>query len=718
VGFLNLNRNKLELGVFILLFGLLAVFLVHNFDSIGQDIGRHLKTGEIIWQTNLGEGSNRPDQGSVADFGISVEVPKTNLFSFTEPDFQFINHHWLSEVIFFGIYSWTGFTGLILLKVFLILLSFLLLFFLIGNLLMTSQGRGTCDVDLWINDIASRLSTGVWPLVISFLFSIFIFISRTEVRPEIFSFAILAFFLLVLFKAKYSLATSEVRGTSDVKTLSWLWFLPLAQLLWVNLHIYFFIGPFLILAFLIDRIIVKGYLHIKKIIAILLLTFAATLVNPAGIQGALLPFNILKEYGYSIVENQTLAFLADFFGFNLPIFIFKISVAVLIVSFLLTIKKVKQRIFEILLSAFFIYTGFRMLRNLPLYALASFPVMTVLLTDVFVKLTALATSDGRGTSDVGKVGGAFDVGKRVDNIFKTAVAVFLAFMIFFVVSGGYYKKAGLSKEVGFSVPNGLERAVNFVKENGIKGPMFNNFDIGGYLIWKLPEEKVFVDNRPEAYSVKFFSEIYKPMQENTGKWAEFSEKYGINFIFFAHTDSTPWGQAFLENIVKNPEWKAVYINEDVIILVKNNTGNAEIISQFLISEENAIKRTVGNIGSLNSDSVNLNATLSLFFYNISWREASIYFADETIRGDSQNPYPHLYKGLAYAFYTDGESQKLAGENIKKAIDMGLKESRYYYILGVVYMNLGRLDEARLLLEKALELDKYNEQAKEFLEKYF
>ncbi|OGN02501.1 MAG: hypothetical protein A2655_02130 [Candidatus Yanofskybacteria bacterium RIFCSPHIGHO2_01_FULL_43_42] len=530
----------MKLLTFILLFGLLAVFLVHNFDSIGQDIGRHLKTGEIIWETK--------------------SVPTTNLFSFTEPDFPFTNHHWLSEVIFYGVYNLGGFTGLILLKIFVVLATFILL-------LLTIK-------PLWIIDLRSRLSTGVrvgfWPIIVSFVLSIFIFISRTEVRPEIFSFLILAFFLSALFKAKYELTTSEVRGTPDVKTPSWLWFLPLAQLLWVNLHIYFFIGPILFLAFFIDRLFDPIIRNTKYVIQKLLLVGGliglATLINPAGIQGALLPFNILKEYGYSIVENQTLAFLADLFGFNLSIFIFKISTAVLVVSFLLTVKKTKERIFEILISTFFIYAGFRMLRNLPLYALASFPVMVILLTDVF--------------SAFQKPGFWRQAEARLQWAAKMLLVVFLVFMIFFVASGGYYKWARLSKTFGFSVPDGLERAASFVKKNNIEGPMFNNFDIGGYLIWKLPEEKVFVDNRPEAYSVEFFSEIYKPMQENREKWEEFSNKYGINFIFFGHTDATPWGQAFLKSIIRNSDWKVVFINENAIILVKNNDKNRPVFSKY------------------------------------------------------------------------------------------------------------------------------------------
>src|SRR3989344_4265585 len=370
------SSKRSNLVLFFLLFVLLAVFLIHNFDSIGQDIGRHLKAGEIIWQTK--------------------EVPQNNLFSFTEPDFAFVNHHWLSEVIFFGIFSFTDFTGLILVKTFFILLAFGLLFSI------------------------ARKHAKFWPLVISFLLSISIFIQRTEVRPEVFSFAILSFFLWVLFKEKYKRpeAGPEKGRTLGLKKGSTLmWFLPLAQLFWVNLHIYFFIGPFLILAFLLDRLAAprfdlfedprsnlnrsKSAIHplensratsrgsrvgrMADLLIIFLLTLAATLINPAGLHGALLPFNILKEYGYSIVENQTLSFLAPFFGFNWSIFLFKFSVAVLVMAFLLTIKKARERIFEIIISVFFIYAGFKMLRNLPLYALASFPVLAILLTDIFNK---------------------------------------------------------------------------------------------------------------------------------------------------------------------------------------------------------------------------------------------------------------------------------------------------------------------------------------------
>jgi tetratricopeptide (TPR) repeat protein len=309
--------------------------------------------------------------------------------------------------------------------------------------------------------------------------------------------------------------------------------------------------------------------------------------------------------------------------------------------------------------------------------------------------------------------------KQISRIFKAVVSVFLIFIIFFVMNDTFYKWTHSSKVFGVSVPNGLERAVGFVKDNKIEGPMFNNFDIGGYLIWKLfPQEKVFVDNRPEAYSVKFFKEIYKPMQENKEKWTEFSEKYGINFIFFSHADATPWGSTFLRNIIKNSDWKTVYVNEDVVVLTKNNKKNAEIISKFSVTEKNAIDKVSDYTKNSNKDIVSLNLVLSHLLYNISWREASIYFADKTIKFDPKNSQAHLYKGLDYAYYTDEKSQKLAAENIKKAIDLGLKDSQYYSILGVVYMNLGRLESAKEYFKEAIRIDKNNSQAQEFLNKYF
>jgi hypothetical protein len=54
----------------------------------------------------------------------------------------------------------------------------------------------------------------------------------------------------------------------------------------------------------------------------------------------------------------------------------------------------------------------------------------------------------------------------------------------------------------------------------LKGPIFNNFDIGSYLIFRLYNKslpagrQVFVDGRPEAYPASFFQITYILMQQD------------------------------------------------------------------------------------------------------------------------------------------------------------------------------------------------------------
>src|SRR5438552_1318336 len=75
-----------------------CLFSVQKINFLTADIGRHIKNGEIFLHS--------------AEFKISKsELLHTNLFSYTNPDFPFINHHWGSGVLAYIIYSVAGFKG-------------------------------------------------------------------------------------------------------------------------------------------------------------------------------------------------------------------------------------------------------------------------------------------------------------------------------------------------------------------------------------------------------------------------------------------------------------------------------------------------------------------------------------------------------------------------------------------------------------------------------
>ena len=88
--------------IFLLLFYTFSI-LFKSDQSFNQDLGRHLKLGEIIMQTG--------------------EVPRINLFSYIYPSFPFINTHWLFEVFVYLFSKLIGFQALLIFKVDIIMLS-------------------------------------------------------------------------------------------------------------------------------------------------------------------------------------------------------------------------------------------------------------------------------------------------------------------------------------------------------------------------------------------------------------------------------------------------------------------------------------------------------------------------------------------------------------------------------------------------------------------
>ncbi len=71
---------------------LLAWFAITSAEVIdltmsGIDLGRHLKNGELMLS------SSTPS-------GTTAKLLHTNFYSYTQPDLEFVNHHWLAGVVF------------------------------------------------------------------------------------------------------------------------------------------------------------------------------------------------------------------------------------------------------------------------------------------------------------------------------------------------------------------------------------------------------------------------------------------------------------------------------------------------------------------------------------------------------------------------------------------------------------------------------------------
>jgi len=466
-------------------------------------------------------------------------IPSINLFSYTHPSFPFINHHYLPEIIFAVIYNHFSYNGLMILSLLLVFTASLLVF-------KTSQKNA--------HTLAVIFSSA---LFLRILFE------RTDIRPELFSFLFLSIFVFILFK-------------NYAKKTNLLFVLPFISVLWVNSHIYFPIGIGILGLFFIDNLIkTKGDVSNKKNVSLfltLILCLIATLLNPHFLQGAFYPFTVFSNYGYTIEENQTPFFLASLGFYKSSFTYLLLTLASLIICMIISFKKI--RLIDILLIISFTMISFAAVRNFPLFVFAILPTFSYLLTQTIVKIISLFPQ--------------LHLKKLPLYSLRLLILFILLFQILHISS---------LKTLEAKPDTGATPGVNFFIQNKLEGPLFNNFDIGSYLIFRLyPKEKVFIDGRPEAYPADFIQEVYIPLQEDPELFKTYDKKYAFNTIFFSHTDMTPWAQKFLQDIIQNPSWKTVYLDPYVIILVKDVKKNAAIIKRFAQPHDNLRMTSLHNGG--------------------------------------------------------------------------------------------------------------------------
>lgn len=501
-----MKTRKVQRLLLVLLMVWYGWFFFKRIDLTTADLGRHIKNGQMILQGNW-------------------QVLRTNFYSYTEPNFPVVNHHWGAGVIFYLIYQIFGMVGLSLFYLVLSLVVFYLFF-------KVAQKEAGFNLSLII-------SAWLIPLMAA----------RVEIRPEIFSYLFIALFFLILQKWR--------KGELDSK---WLFVLPLCQVVWVNTHIYFVFGLALVGLYWVDKMIREKRFD-KELGLILGLVGLASLLSPFGLKGLVYPFNIFRNYGYDIVENKSVLFLENW-GFNDPnLKLFEISLVILILSFGILFFKNRKRFPFIYFVLAFIWggLGFMAIRNFSLFAFFSLVILGYNLR-------------------YSKLG----VNKNLGLVPSVLVVVFiLANSLYF-----YYPKLPWGRSFGWGLMEGNNKSVEFFKSLKLKGPIFNNYDLGGYLIYNFyPEERVFTDNRPEAYSISHFKDVYIPAQNEEGVWKELDNKYDFNVIYFSHRDYTPWGQKFLIDRVKDDDWAVIYYDSYAIILLKRNDLNKEAIKLYEVPKE-------------------------------------------------------------------------------------------------------------------------------------
>ncbi len=495
-------------GFLLLVVGMVQTRLL-TFTS--SDLGRHIMNGKVTLSEWI--------------------IPNINLYSYTEPAFPFVNHHWLSGVFFYLMYEWTGFAGLSAFSAGLHVLTFFLLFEM-------AYHKGRFDVSMLYGLL-------VLPLIAM----------RSEVRPEVFSYLLVAVFFRLMWLRQEGKLSNAL-----------LWIFPVLMALWVNLHIYFFFGGIMILGMVLDETAKHWKAHdrwktLATPYAVLIAGGLATLVNPAGLWGALEPFLIFGNYNYAVSENQTIFVIEDLMRDGTPI-LFKIAVAVTAIAvFRFFWRQKGKAIWFGGLLPLVAATGlaFMAIRNFALFAYVSLPVVAYLLKDL-------------------------PTGPLLRSMRLSVLSLCGVLLFIFASSWRYWLYVPTT--LGFGLQSDAMDGLNFLKDNNIKGPIFNDYDTGGYLIFGLyPEEKVFTDNRPEAYPAAFFQDLYMPMQADDREWIKADQRFNFNVIVISTVNMMDITQGFIQRRKMDYMWVPVFQDPHVTIFLKNVPQNAAVIKKFSLRKQ-------------------------------------------------------------------------------------------------------------------------------------
>ena len=93
-----MKLSKVQTVILVFLMVWYGWFYLKKIDLTTADLGRHIKNGEMIVNGEWG-------------------ILKTNFYSYTEPDFPVVNHHWGAGVIFYFISQVFGFFRISIMKI-------------------------------------------------------------------------------------------------------------------------------------------------------------------------------------------------------------------------------------------------------------------------------------------------------------------------------------------------------------------------------------------------------------------------------------------------------------------------------------------------------------------------------------------------------------------------------------------------------------------------
>lgn len=430
-------------------------------------------------------------------------------------------------------------------------------------------------------------------------------------KPELFSLLMFCWVLCIFFYVK----------VTGKKTLFYLY--PLIFILWVNLHGAFVVGlVFLAIAFIgefLNRIFFPKESLTKRNLVhlgiVIVLSLAATLLNPYGTDYLVSTYMGITSKSYAQTHNSYIlayaslwpylkTFRIEYFNVSSTAWIMTLMFFSLMVLFIYELIRNRSGDFTLLMITFALYwKGMMTSRACYFFLVAYFFILFYLIIHRL----------------------------RLEK-FSYKVSMFSIFIFLFLFTVTVYHNIRYEPYNQW-FGNGIDdfvplKEVEFLKKYKIEGPIFNDYVVGGYLMWKLyPDYKVFADPRCGPYMNQVMPDYlqFTNKKVNSEDIRRFRKKYAFSLVFL-HYRQMNLIFDFLKS--EGDEWRLLYFEKNAAILmhksllpiIKTEVGNVNL-SPLRFSK---IRNPFVLLNVFNFY-VRLNPSMGRYIYEIFKKNVSHYY---------------------------------------------------------------------------------------------
>ncbi|HOT91973.1 MAG TPA: hypothetical protein PLJ78_12085 [Anaerolineae bacterium] len=454
-----------------------------------NDFWWHLKIGELIYTTGT--------------------IPATNMFAWTLPtDTPFFYGAWLGQWLLYAVYRRGGVALLLFIRTAMALTAF-----------------GLVGAEAKRRSASWRLAAFV------LIFACLMTFNNLIVRPQIWSWLPFVFYFVLL--CRY--ADGALRGR-------WLLLCPLLMVFWVNAHGAFILGLVLLGGFTVGEALrtwfgldgARSWRAVGWLAAVSGLTGLATLVNPR--------FVGIVNYVVGLMTNPPSQQLVVEWQSPTPTGIANMAFysSILVLLLALAYSRYRPTPTEALLLVGFLWLAWSGQRYVVWFGLTMMPLLARALKDLPLRLPAFAPQR---------------------NFINVVLAVLL-FVPVLLAQPWFVEALPLPEaywaQVWRDVPEGpllsvatpLKAAAYLKAHPG--GNLFNEMGYGSYLIWALPEQKVFIDPRVELYPYEQWLDYVRIIRGT--RYDEILSAYGVDRLLVDVVEQ----QELVVSLEKDPRWEQEY----------------------------------------------------------------------------------------------------------------------------------------------------------------